>query len=105
MNSPQLKEKWQAWQEQVQALWQRLLAYEYSGRDLALLFLLALAIGLGIKSSLNDWLTIGFDDYRLSRAHNLTDLNLLERQLLEQGESLAAEKEPRLVGDSCQPTP
>lgn len=78
-----------------------LLHREYSSRDLALLFLLALLTGAAVKSWVNDWLTIGFDDYKLSRNENLVDLNILQKELVEKGGTLATSEEPAPRGESC----
>jgi hypothetical protein len=78
-----------------------LLHREYTPRDLALLFLLALFAGAAVKSLVNDRLTIGFDDYKLSRSENIVDLNLLQKELIENGGTLATSEEPAPRGESC----
>lgn len=78
-----------------------LLTREYSSRDLALLFLLALLCGASIKSLVNDTLTIGFDDYTLSRNQGLVDLNALEKRLINNGGTVATATAAPPKGEVC----
>lgn len=78
-----------------------LLHREYTSRDLALFFLLALLAGAMVKSFVNDRFTIGFDDYKLSRNENIVDLNILQKELIENGGTLATSEEPAPRGESC----
>jgi len=104
----EMPEKMAAWQRKALIHAQKastfvvgLLGREYSPRGLALLFLLALFAGASIKSLLNDSLTIGFDDYKLSRTETKVDLNTLEKDLIKQGGSLATTAETPPRGKSC----
>ncbi|MDP2837941.1 MAG: hypothetical protein Q8O53_01520 [Candidatus Moranbacteria bacterium] len=74
---------------------------DYTPRDLALIFLVALCFGALIKSNLNDTLTIGFDDYKLSKA-NTVDLNALQKGLIKNGGTLATSREVPPQGETCQ---
>lgn len=95
------------WQEKAKQLWQKakkegvaILKREYSPRGLAILFLLSLCVGVLTKSLLNDSLTIGHDDYTLARPEKITDLNLLEKSLIENPQTFAdAPAVPK--GESC----
>lgn len=96
------------WQEkaskkakEAQVFAKNLLHREYASRDLALLFLVALLTGALVKSIVNDTLTIGFDDYKLSRSPNVVDLNILQKELIQNGGTLATSKEPVPRGESC----
>ncbi len=60
---------------------------DYSSRNLAILFLLAVCSGAGIKAIANDTLTIGFDDYRLASSENTLDLNRFEKESIERKNS------------------
>ena len=77
---------------------------EYTPRGLALLFLLAAALGFATKSLLRDSLTIGYDDYRLSDSRLTVDLNRLQQELLSRGGSLSTDEAPLPKGDSCSDT-
>lgn len=74
---------------------------EYSPRDLALLFIVALLLGAFVKSIVNDTLTIGFDDYKLSRSEKIVDLNVLQKELIKNGGTLATSETPAPRGESC----
>lgn len=54
-----------------------------------------------IKALVNDRLTIGFDDYRLSRARNIIDLNALQKEVIRSGGTLATTEKSRPLGKSC----
>ena len=81
---------------------------ESSGTILGLLrnvlFLLALSMGVVIKSLVNDTLTIGFDDYKLSKTKAAVDLNALQKDLIKYGGSLAVSGEVPPQGESCRET-
>ena len=66
-----------------------------------MLFILALGTGAGIKSLVNDSLTMGFDDYRLSRSKSTIDLNILQKELIQRGGSLATSLEGVPQGEVC----
>lgn len=73
---------------------------EYSRKGLVLLFLVALALGAFIKSFANNSLTMGFDDYKLSRSEKIVDLNRLQKELIQNGGTLAT-SEPAPRGEVC----
>lgn len=81
-----------------------LLHREYTPRGLALLFLVAAALGFATKSLVHDSLTIGYDDYRLSDSRRTVDLNHLQQELLSRGGSLSTDEAPLPKGDSCSDT-
>ncbi len=60
---------------------------EYSPRGLAFLFLATLCLGAFTKSLVNDYLTIGHDDYRLTQPGKTIDFNLLEKSLIRNTET------------------
>lgn len=103
----EIREKISEWLVQAKKLVQKtfLLGKEYFGRErssrgLAALFILAVFVGVVTKSLLHDSLTIGFDDYKLSRSEKIIDLNQLQKELIRNGGSLAApETVPR--GEVC----
>lgn len=78
-----------------------ILKREYTPRGLALLFLVATAFGFLTKSLVHDSWTMGFDDYRLSENRITLDLNLLQKELLAKGGTLATSKTETPRGDSC----
>ncbi len=104
MEIPKKGASWQKMaQERVQkarAFWQYFSTRQYSSRTLTFLFLLALGAGVLIKSLVNDSLTIGFDDYRLSRGENRVNLNTLEKELIQNGGSEAT-KQAATPGETC----
>lgn len=61
---------------------------EYTARDLAILFILAILIGASIKTVASDAITIGFEDYTLAPQGTLIDLNTVQKQVLRSGGSL-----------------
>lgn len=61
---------------------------EYTSRDLALLFIVAILIGASIKSIATDTITMGFDDYTLAPEGVSIDLNTVQKQVLSEGGSL-----------------
>lgn len=88
------------WREKTSLFLQNFLKREYSPRALAFLFLFALGAGSAIKALANDSLTIGFDDYTISRSANITDLNALEKHLI-QTKSTLAERQVTPTGETC----
>lgn len=76
------------------------LVREYSPRELAFLFIVALSVGAFTKSLLNDSLTIGHDDYTLSRNQGIIDLNILEKALIQKTIS-SSENSIALKGETC----
>ncbi len=70
-------------------------------QNIVALFFLAVVCGFFIKTSVHDSLTIGFDDYRLSTKKDVVDLNLLQKELIQQGGSFATGERPTLQGESC----
>lgn len=103
----EIREKIEEWLVQAKKLVQKtiLLGREYFGherssRGLVALFILAVFVGAVTKSLLNDSLTMGFDDYKLSRSEKIVDLNRLQEELIRNGGSLAApETVPK--GEAC----
>ena len=90
------------WREKVQKYGQGLLHRSFSSRDLSLLFLVAVLCGIALKSQVNDRWTIGYDDYRLTSPERLVDLNVLQKELISRGGSLAVRSEQRVpTGASC----
>lgn len=78
----------------------QLLHREYSLTILAFFFVTAFLVGFGVKSFVNDRYTIGFDDYRLSKGAVL-DLNILQKELIRKGGSLATATKQTPRGKSC----
>lgn len=70
-------------------------------QNIVVLFFLAIVCGFLIKTSIHDSLTIGFDDYRLTIKKDTVDLNLLQKELIQQGGSFAISERPVLQGESC----
>ncbi len=104
MDIPARKEMLKKWFKGVVFFGRTLLKREYSHRALALLFLIALSLGAFFKSLVNDSLTMGYDDYRLTDDDRLLDVNALQKKLISQGGSLAVrDKAPLLQGKSCRP--
>ena len=87
--------------QDFQILLDDLLTREYSPRELALLFLAALLCGALIKTVASSTLTIGFDDYKLSRDNRLVDLNVLEKQLFKDGGTIATASAATPHGETC----
>jgi hypothetical protein len=87
--------------QNFQILLDELLTREYTSRDLAILFLIALLCGALIKTIVNDSLTIGFDDYKLSRNKNIVDLNVLEKKLITDGGTVATAGAVTPRGETC----
>lgn len=77
---------------------------EYTPRALALIFLVALGTGAGIKSLVHDHLTMGYDDYRLVTRDGSVDLNALERELIHRGGTTARTGASARAGESCAET-
>lgn len=76
--------------------------WEALGRqNIAVLLFCAVLSGFFIKTLVHDSLTMGFDDYRLTIKNNTVDLNLLQKELIEQGGSFATSERPVLQGESC----
>lgn len=85
----------------LQALLVSLVHHEYTPRGLALLFITALCMGALVKSIVHDTLTIGYDDYTLSRDPTILDLNVIQKQLIRSGGSLATDSQDIPRGPSC----
>jgi len=99
METPPPQEKMYLFVKKSSLFFRDLFEREYSPRALALLFLLALGIGSSLKALVNDSLTIGFDDYTISRDKDITDLNALEKKLIQDGSTL--KKQVPKTGDTC----
>lgn len=85
----------------VLTLAQNLLKREYTPRGLAFLFIGALCIGAFVKTLVHDPLTMGYDDYQLSRDQNLLDLDRIQRDIIEQGGTLATSENTAPKGATC----
>jgi len=70
-------------------------------QNIAVLLFLAVLSGFFIKTLVHDSLTMGFDDYRLMTKKDTVDLNLLQKELIQQGGSFATSERPALRGESC----
>lgn len=77
---------------------------EYTPRAFALIFLVALGFGAGIKSLVHDHLTMGYDDYRLVTRDGSVDLNALEGELIHRGGTTARTGASAREGESCAET-
>lgn len=73
----------------------------FSPRALAILFIVAFIVGVGVKSLLNNVLTIGYEDYTLKGSENALDLNLIQKNLIEKGEALAVGENVTPSGEVC----
>lgn len=93
-------EKGQKFLEKLRQLSQE----EYTPRAFALIFLVALGFGAGIKSLVHDHLTMGYDDYRLVTRDGSVDLNALERELIHRGGTTARTGASAREGESCAET-
>ncbi|OGI14121.1 MAG: hypothetical protein A3E38_02165 [Candidatus Moranbacteria bacterium RIFCSPHIGHO2_12_FULL_54_9] len=58
---------------------------EYTKRDLIILFILAILLGIALKSAAVQTITIGYDDYTLRHQGTLYDLNAIQRKLTDEG--------------------
>lgn len=67
----------------------RLVRRDFSRRDLVILFFVAFLVGVFFKQSAREFFTIGYEDYKLTEASTLYDLNQVEQTLLENGGTLA----------------
>lgn len=74
-------------------------SHHFTARSLVLLFVVAFSTGFFIKTVVHDSLTIGYDDYRLTRMP-VIDLNAVQKELIRDGGSSATqESTPR--GQVC----
>lgn len=69
-------------------------------RGFLALFIGAFLLGAGIKVLVRDVVTIGYDDYTLPQQDTLTDLNILEKELIQKG---TPKHEPLPRGETCSP--
>ena len=74
---------------------------EYTPRALALIFLVALGIGAGIKSLVHDHLTMGYDDYRLVTREGSVDLGARGRVKKNSGGTTARTGASAPTGETC----
>lgn len=72
----------------------RFLQRDFTLRDLALLFVFGFLLGTAFKTAAYDRLTIGFEDYRLSRPATLVDFNRVQERVLQDGGTLAVSPSP-----------
>lgn len=95
------------WPEKLRILAQKSLkkaisfvGQEHSSRSRVIIFLCALCIGVFTKAVLNDFITIGHDDYKLARPEGIVDLNLLEKTMIRKG-STGNDTRSVPKGESC----
>lgn len=82
------------------ALYTRLvIRSEYCTRDLAVLFIIAFFVGVGMKTAATQAITIGFDDYTLPPRETLLDLNAVQKEMIENGSALAGNNS--VPGGAC----
>jgi|GEM_PF-6013345 len=74
---------------------------EHSWRNFALLFLLALGTGVAIKSLANNSLTMGYNDYRLTKGETI-DLSALQKELIKNGGNNATKARDAADGEMCE---
>lgn len=68
------------------ALYRRLIVRgEYTRRDLAILFIAAVLLGMAFKAVAAGIVTIGFEDYTLAPQETLYDLNAMQQTLIQRG--------------------
>lgn len=70
-------------------------------QNIAVLLFLAVVSGFFLKTLVHDSWTMGFDDYRLTSKNDTVDLNVLQKELIQQGGSFATTDRPVLQGESC----
>lgn len=70
---------------------------EYTRRDFITFFVVALFLGMGIKSLAIQTITIGFEDYKLAPKETLYDMNLVQQKVIDQG-SVSLKNDPRKGG-------
>jgi len=58
---------------------------EYTRRDFIAFFIVALVLGIGIKSLAVQNITIGFEDYTLAPKETLYDMNLVQQKVIDRG--------------------
>lgn len=92
-----LLEKWRG----IQGTTRNFLSRKRTHQELMLLFLVAAVFGFTLKSLVRDSITIGFDDYRLVENSRLVDLNLLQKEVLENDGALATKKTVAASGATC----
>ncbi|MEK9151072.1 MAG: hypothetical protein AAB547_00385 [Patescibacteria group bacterium] len=58
---------------------------KYTKRDLVVLFIAAVILGIAFKAVATDTVTIGFEDYTLAPEGTLYDLNAMQKDLIGRG--------------------
>lgn len=76
-----------------------LLRREHTPKDLIVVLILGVLLGVGIKLFATQTFTIGFEDYKLPDTENLYNINELQKTLLEGGGSLAVSR--NASGEVC----
>lgn len=73
---------------------------EYTRRTLIMLFLVAIIIGIGVKSvAVKSGVTMGFEDYTVISNHARYDIGLLQKKSMDQEEAPSENNERQ--GDVC----
>lgn len=75
---------------------------EYTRRDFIAFFVLALFLGMGIKSVAIQTFTIGYEDYKLTPRETLYDMNRVQQKVIDQG-SVSLKNDPRKGGTCSEP--
>lgn len=76
---------------------------EYTRRDFIAFFVVALFLGMGIKSIAIQTITIGFEDYKLAPKETLYDMNLVQQKVINQG-NVSLKNDPRKGGVCLEPS-
>lgn len=101
MEMADLREKWLIQKAALMQKMGQLSGRTLSPRDWAVLLLAGMLLGVAAKSLAHDTLTMGYDDYRLSQSTNIVDLNVLEKEIIENGGSFATKTHAIPKGDTC----
>lgn len=72
----------------------------FSREAFIIIFVISFGLGIGVKSLLNDVLTIGFEDYKLKGSENALDLNRVEKNVIAKADN-TEEKNPVPYGEVC----
>ncbi|MBI2439669.1 MAG: hypothetical protein HYV45_03685 [Candidatus Moranbacteria bacterium] len=85
--------------QKSQDIFSSFFSLNYSLRGLLVIFIVALFLGAFFKTSAENYLTIGFDDYLLSSNEKTYDLDALEDFLIRSGGSSVSSRQE--VGGAC----